>query len=97
MNLPWRSRRQLLAGNQARIQPAMKCGSSHAENLGSFHDWNRLPQGRFAGRLKARDLMITPQAAHLVCRETLAVRRLPTLAIENAGNGVVGVISRQSA
>jgi hypothetical protein len=41
--------------------------------------------------------MIATQAAHLVCCETLAIRRLPTLTIENAGDGVVGVMGRQSA
>jgi hypothetical protein len=44
-----------------------------------------------------RDRVIAPQAADLLCRETLAVGRLPTLAIANAGNDIVWVMSRQSA
>ena len=41
--------------------------------------------------------MITPQAADLMCRETLAVGRLASLAIEDAGDDLVRVMSSQPA
>src|ERR1039458_3893362 len=74
-NPPWCAWRQLLASNQASIDPAMKCGRGHAEDLGRLHDRNRLLLvGGFARRLKARDLMIAAEAANLLRCETLAVR-----------------------
>ena len=67
-NLPRCAWRQLLAFNQAGIDPAMKCGRGHAENLCRLDDRNRVLLGGFAGRLKARDLM-------------MAWRRLPLVAL----------------
>ena len=40
--------------------------------------------------------MIAPQAADLLGGETLAVRRLPPLTIENAGDDRVRVMRRQA-
>src|SRR5215471_13839240 len=84
-------------GHEAGIHPAMECGSGHAQGLSRLADGQQVSAGRLRCRYKARDLMIAPQAGDLLCRETPSVGRLASLAIENAGNDVVRVMSSQPA
>src|ERR1700747_2303274 len=75
----------------------MQRGSRHPQDLGSSLNWQHLSARSLLGRLKARHLVTTTQSADITCRVGLSMRSLSILAIENAGNGGVRIVSRQTA
>ena len=60
-------------------------------------DRDRILGRFFLRRLEARDFAILAQAAHLTGSEWFAVGGLAVLAVQNAGDDIIGVMSGQTA
>lgn len=89
--------RELLAGDEAVIQPAMHRGWCDAKNFGSAIDSDVLSTWLLLGRFEARNLPVGAQAADAVSGEAHACCGGLALAIENAGDDGVGVVHGQAA
>jgi hypothetical protein len=95
-NLPRRTRRDLLAGNETIRQPAMNAAGIHTEYVRCFADRNQLPIWRRRRWLVPRDTTIPPQAANLVGREAFAGGRLAPLTIEDSSDHFIRVKHSQA-
>src|ERR1700687_3660953 len=96
-NAPGCGGRQLLARNDAVVEPAVQSRRGDAE-----HDRGLLDRRQFAlggGRpgLEARDVPVATQIADTARLEAMAVYRGAPLAIEDAGNHGVWIMDGQSA
>src|SRR5205809_2902589 len=74
----------------------MECGIGHAKDLGGFADGQQLSIAS-NGRNKARDIVVAPQTTDMVRCESLTVRSLSALAVENACDDIVRVMNRKPA
>src|SRR5215469_9197523 len=75
----------------------MECRSCYAEDFGSLLNGQYLSTERFARGFGPRNVEIASQIADATGRELSAVRRLPLLSIENAGDDIIRVMGSQTA
>ena len=96
-NLPGRTWRDLLAGNESICQPTMDATGVHAQDLRRLANRNELSAGRRVWRLEPWDTAIASQAPDLIGGEAFASGRLAALTIQNSGDDFVGIKSSQAA
>src|SRR5215211_753324 len=94
---PRRARGGLLTGDEPVGQPAVHRGGRHAQQLGRAGDGDQLAVWRGGGWLVAADAPVMPQALHDRGGEAQAAGAAAALAVEDAGDGGVGVVGRQPA
>jgi hypothetical protein len=95
-DLPRCAGRDLFPADEALIQPAMNRGRIDAQNLRGFANRHHIARRGFRRRFIARNVAIAAQRAHLIRREPLAARRFASMAIENTGDHIIGVMNRQT-
>src|ERR671918_30884 len=83
---------ELFAGDEPIVEPAVHGGSSDAEDLGRVGDGDELAVGLLGRSLVTRDLPVMPQGLDDGGGEPLAGGAAPTLAVQDAGDGGVGVV-----
>ncbi|HKY39828.1 MAG TPA: reverse transcriptase domain-containing protein [Polyangiaceae bacterium] len=88
---------ELLAGNEAVVEPAMHGGGRDAENLCSTIDGDDLAGLLRLGRLEARNVPVNAQAAHSVGGEAHTLGGDLALAIEDAGDDGIGIVTSEAA
>src|ERR671919_947796 len=88
---------ELFAGDEPIVEPAVHGGSSDAEDLGRVGDGDELAVGLLGRSLVTRDLPVMPQGLDDGGGEPLAGGAAPTLAVQDAGDGGVGVVDGEPA
>ncbi len=83
---------ELFAGDEAVVDPAVHGGRGDAEDLGRFGHGDELAVGLLGGRLVAGDAPVVAEALDDGGGEALAGGAAPALAVQDAGDGGVGVV-----
>lgn len=96
-NAPGRAGCGLFAGDEAVVDPAMQGRRCCAENTGCLTNAEQFPVRALNWRYEAGNLPVATQIADEVLVETQAMRGQAPLRVENARDGRIGVMLRQSS
>src|SRR5262249_19153907 len=93
---PWSSRSELLAGDNAFVEPAMDSRGGDAERVGCSPDVNQFAVRCGRWPFENMNVVTTAESANVTSGETMTIGGPALLAIENASDDSVGVMSRQT-
>ncbi len=96
-NAPRSAGRELLASDEAVVEPTVHRGRRDAENVCSAIDVDDLALLLRVGRLETRDLPVRAQAADAAGCEAQAFRAGLALSIEDTGDNGIRVVRRETA
>lgn len=93
---PRGARCELFAGNEAVGEPPVHGGRRNTEFAGGIGDRHQVAVGRVGRRLVAGDVPVVAQTVDAVAGEPFAGGGPAPLAVEDPGDGGVGVVDRQA-
>ena len=94
---PRRSGRDLFAGDESIVDPAVKSRGRHVQALGRFPDGDQFTVGRAGRWVEAPEVPIAAQVADMYRGEGVAVSGRLALAAQDASDHGIGIVAGQPA